>query len=597
MSTPERVIFKIPGQQGPVGLSIVDAVLDGSNHLIVTLSDDTEIDCGAMPAGPAGTSITGASVDGSYHLILTRSAGGPIDAGYVRGPIGATGAPGANGVSITGGSIDGSYHLILTLSSGGPIDAGNVRGPAGPAGTSITGAAVDGSSHLIITLSDTSTIDAGSVLVGGPVTSINNKTGVALTDPAYVSDVQPSFDFRLGDINGAPFSVYLTRGSTSYRRALNGLYAPVAANEPLIEFGSDNKALGTAFWDSKANSIRNNSMQGAVVGAPGTLPTNSSSALPVHSLTTEVIASGVQNGMEYMDLKVSGTASSTGTNTGLLFFETATQIAAAAAQIWTGSVHVSLVGGSLTGLNHVSVGLQENTSGGAFVALGATAMALTSTLTRASHTRTLTGGTTAAVQPAIFIGYTSGAVINATIRIGWPQCELGSIVSPPIRTTTVAVTRNADAFVVSGSEFSDIWNPVEGEIFVEFTCPPVNSTSQYVFQIDDGGGNNRFYVLITATNVVQVGIFSGGVSQGTTNIATLTPGTTYRLGLSFKQDNFIASLNGATVVTDTSALFPVVNALRLGHSTAAASRLNGTIKRFTYWPKAFTSVETQRISA
>lgn len=49
------------------------------------------------PAGANGVSVTGAAIDGSGHLILTLSAGGPIDAGVARGPAGANGTDGTDG--------------------------------------------------------------------------------------------------------------------------------------------------------------------------------------------------------------------------------------------------------------------------------------------------------------------------------------------------------------------------------------------------------------------------------------------------------------------------------------------------------------------
>lgn len=71
------------------------------------------------PAGADGVSVTGASINGSGHLIITLSAGGPIDAGVAKGADGATGAAGADGadglspITYTAGSVPAasSYHV------------------------------------------------------------------------------------------------------------------------------------------------------------------------------------------------------------------------------------------------------------------------------------------------------------------------------------------------------------------------------------------------------------------------------------------------------------------------------------------------------
>lgn len=54
--------------------------------------------------GPQGVSVTNAQIDGSGHLIITLSAGEPIDAGNAVGPTGAkgdTGATGPEGASVS----------------------------------------------------------------------------------------------------------------------------------------------------------------------------------------------------------------------------------------------------------------------------------------------------------------------------------------------------------------------------------------------------------------------------------------------------------------------------------------------------------------
>jgi hypothetical protein len=162
-----------PGDDGADGVSVTGASINGSGHLILTLSSGGPIDAGVAKGadgtdgtdGTDGRSVTGASIDGSGHLILTfSSAPSPVDLGDV------TGADGADGRSITGASIDGSGHLILTFSSApSPVDLGDVTGADGTDGTdgtdgvSIVDAEIDGSYHLILTLSDASTIDAGYV--------------------------------------------------------------------------------------------------------------------------------------------------------------------------------------------------------------------------------------------------------------------------------------------------------------------------------------------------------------------------------------------------------------------------------------------------
>ena len=65
--------------------------------------------------GPQGVSVTDAEIDESGHLIITLSAGEPIDAGNAVGPTGAKGDTGATGPE--GASVD---RIERTAGTGAP---------------------------------------------------------------------------------------------------------------------------------------------------------------------------------------------------------------------------------------------------------------------------------------------------------------------------------------------------------------------------------------------------------------------------------------------------------------------------------------------
>jgi hypothetical protein len=60
---------------------------------------------------------------------------------------------------------------------------------------------------------------------------------------------------------------------------------------------------GLLVEEARTNSIRNNSMQGAVAGTPGTLPTNWSESRAA-GLTQTVVGTGTQNGIDYIDIRL-----------------------------------------------------------------------------------------------------------------------------------------------------------------------------------------------------------------------------------------------------------------------------------------------------
>jgi hypothetical protein len=206
-------------------------------------------------------------------------------------------------------------------------------------------------------------------------------------------------------------------------------------------FGAELRSLGNYLpWNSPStNQIRNNSMQGAVVGTPGTLPTNWSVSI-ANGLSTNVVGSGTLNGVDYIDVQISGTT--TGVNY-LLLFEATNLIAAAQNQIWTGSAFFALIAGSLANLS-VSIDLDERGPGGGHLTFNVSATTIVptaTTLPRYFNTATLSIATTAFVSPGLFLGFNNGVAINFTLRIGWPQLEQGGAATPPIRTTGAAASR------------------------------------------------------------------------------------------------------------------------------------------------------------
>ena len=117
------------------GLSVTAGTINSSGQLVLTMSDNTTINCGVVKGtnGVNGTGISGASVNNSGNLILTLSDGDTLNAGAVRANDGAA------GVSVTNGTVNASGNLILTLSNNTTIDCGLVKGADGEDGDDGTG--------------------------------------------------------------------------------------------------------------------------------------------------------------------------------------------------------------------------------------------------------------------------------------------------------------------------------------------------------------------------------------------------------------------------------------------------------------------------
>lgn len=390
-------------------------------------------------------------------------------------------------------------------------------------------------------------------------------------DAVYTQDLYS--DFGVASTAAAIHSV--TRASTKYVEDTSGLWTSVSANT----LARSNK--GVLIEESRTNSIRNNSMQGAI--APSTLPTNWAISAAA-GLTTTIIGTGTESGVDYIDIRLNGTTSATSY---ILRFDDS--IAMVSGQSWTESFFAKLVGGSLT--NITATNLRVGASVGSDI--GPTAFSLTSSLTRFSLAGVTTG--TGNLDPRLTITFSSGVAIDITLRIGWPQLELGAFATSPIRTTNAAATRAADVITID-SKYASL---AQGSAYVEWEetlgIPATIARLPFALAVDS---NNRIRTAINAgTGTVVLDITSGGASQ--VSLASANPvaaGNVYRAALRWGNNDAAIAMTSALqsgVLTDTSctmptgsfAISPGLNALGTG------GYLGVPLRRLTFYPRKLTDAE------
>jgi hypothetical protein len=212
----------------------------------------------------------------------------------------------------------------------------------------------------------------------------------------------------------------------------------------------------------RTNSIRNSTMVGAVAGSPGTLPTNWNQSGGGGLTTT--ISLGTENGLQYADIRYSGTATQSFLE---LRFEANNGISASNGQTWAFSPYIKAISGTIPTSQLVMI--ERNIASG-FIAQGGVGFSATSTLQRFTFTRTLSGGATVAfVQPLILFTLTIGATYDFTIRIAAPQMELGATASTFIPTTTAAVTRLIDSGTLSNVYTNGLISAAGGTWFLDIS--------------------------------------------------------------------------------------------------------------------------------
>jgi hypothetical protein len=357
---------------------------------------------------------------------------------------------------------------------------------------------------------------------------------------------------------------------------------------------TNTESLGLLVEEARTNSITNNTMVGAVAGTPGTNPTGWPFVSAAGGLTRQIIGVGTESGISYIDYRFSGTTTdANGVNIA------PGNGAALTGQTWSASTYWKLAGGSNTGISSFAIGLIEETSGGGFVTgafYGQTAPTSGPLISqRPTATRTLTGGATVAfVRHTIQISIPTATVIDFTIRIGLPQLEQGAFATSPILTSTATVTRAADVASITGSNFSSFYNQTEGTVFANYAERAFSATHQ-VATISNGTTNERISVAVNSSNVLDVGVISGGTDTFGGNTPTLTA-QEYKIGFGYKADNSGVSANGSAITVDSAVTLPtVVSQFDIGVRGSSQS-LNSTIKRLTYWPTRLADNTLQAIT-
>ena len=216
-----------------------------------------------------------------------------------------------------------------------------------------------------------------------------------------------------------------------------------------------------------------------------------------------------------------------------------------------------------------------------------------------THTAVVTGTGAYPTRTTHSFTPTAGALtLTVTGTVQYAQLEAGAFATSYIPTTAAALTRNADVATMTGTNFSDWYNQTEGTFAVQASATNTSGSPRYV-GASDGTVGNRI-VLLTNSNTQTQNIVS---LSGSTQANILCPTTDTRVAtkvcLAYKVNDFAASTNAGTVVTDTAGAIPTTTTLYIGaleNGTTATNMLNGHVKNIRYYPMRLLNAELQAFS-
>jgi hypothetical protein len=364
------------------------------------------------------------------------------------------------------------------------------------------------------------------------------------------------------------------------------------------------ESLGLLVEESRTNSIRNNTMVGAVAGTPGTVPVNWTAGGNA-ALSREIVGTGIENGISYIDIRFFGTVASVAVPEMAIIFDSNQTAVAAASQAWTASSYLKVVGGSLS--NVISGEIFVLGFNSSFVLTEASSTAFNySTLTgalqtgRVSHTRTLLTGTTVRVNSRVDINFTGGGGVDAdiTLRIGLPQLEQGAFATSVIPTSGTAATRAADVASISGSNFSSWYRQDEGTIFCEGAVPVGVDSSRALVSIDNDSNAERIQLRHNSTTARIQLVVDNNSTQFSASLApnSFPPGEYRKLAMAMKVNDFAGVVDDAgTVSQNSSGTMPTPTQMQIGLGPSNAQPCK-PIKRLTYWPARLPNETLQTLT-
>jgi hypothetical protein len=166
-----------------------------------------------------------------------------------------------------------------------------------------------------------------------------------------------------------------------------------------------------------------------------------------------------------------------------------------------------------------------------------------------------------------------------------------------IPTTSASVTRNAD--VISKTGISSLIGQTEGTIFFEGVIYGENSSvNRRILSISNGTTANAINIQTPAINSkLEFEVTNGGATQVFISAAnnSLVYGQNFKAAFAYKNNDFVAYINGVQIGTDTNGTVPTCDKLSFdrGNNT---SNFEGSAKAAALWKTRLTNDELERLT-
>lgn len=348
------------------------------------------------------------------------------------------------------------------------------------------------------------------------------------------------------------------------------------------------RLLGLTVASNQHNRINNSTYAGAVVGTPGTFPTNTVVSNTATGLNYSVVGTGLEDGMPYMDVRLFGTSSASGE----LGFVPMNYIPAAAVnEAWVSFLYARLVSGSMSPFAYATWEIMGRTAGASTQSKTVSLMGMTTDRLVTQRFALGLNLTTAGIDGAdsrLRLNVASGTTVDVVIRLG--ACQLSRArVHAPFTPTYGAATSivGRELVEVSGAPFAAAYNGVQGAVSARFSQDSdaanaaFDAYSNVLSLVNDAGGGTDLMRMLTRA-LPSLGANTDGQASWRVDVggsATAEPvcGTrvlrlqTATRVAAFATNNFNMAQRGVKATLDTLGALPTgITRMRLGSNTGDA---------------------------
>jgi hypothetical protein len=182
------------------------------------------------------------------------------------------------------------------------------------------------------------------------------------------------------------------------------------------------------------------------------------------------------------------------------------------------------------------------------------------------------------------------ATVTNSMAVYGCQSEVGAFATSYIPTTTIALTRNRDNVVMTGTNFSDWFSSAAGTFMVGWTQGGYATTSAS-FILECVGG------LRSPQQTFGIRFYG----QNGSNVALAgapTVGATYKVGIGYTNGaGERVAINGGAVSTNGTNYTTAPTSLTLGFSTISNNfAMNGWVRQLNWYQQQLTNAEISAIS-